>query len=316
MENTGSKQQETLSISPWRSLILIVIYFFIGMFVGQFLGALLAMMIFGLGFEQTLEIASNFQEEPNGKYVLYCLQFGSAVGAFIVAPLIYLYRTEKSSLAIFFNEKSRHIIPLSLTVFVTLSFMMVNSLLIEWNAEISFPESLEWLEEVFQEQESQMRQLTEYLTQFGSFQDFLIAFLIIAILPAVGEELLFRGLIQTQLGRALRSPHAAIWFTAFLFGAIHFQFYGLLPRVFLGAIFGYLYYWSGSLLLPMLGHFINNGFSLIMYYLYQEQAIEYNMEESAALPYSYILVFLLLGVAGFWYFRRFFRQQATEENNG
>ena len=314
MENIGSKQQETLSLNPWVSLILIVIYFFIGLFVGQFLGALLAMMMFGLGFEQTLQIASNFQQEPNGKYVLYCLQFGSAVGAFILAPLFYLYRTENSSLAIFFNRKSKHIIPLLLTIFITFSFMMVNSIFIEWNAEIDFPESLEWLEETFQQQEAQMRELTEYLTQFGSLSDFLIAFLIIAILPAIGEELLFRGLIQTQFSRALQNPHLAIWLTAFLFGAIHFQFYGLLPRMFLGAIFGYLYYWSGSLLLPMLGHFINNGFSLLMLYLYQNKAIEYNMEEASALPYSYILVFLLLGVAGFWYFRRFFRHIAPAGN--
>lgn len=293
---------------PGRALLLIIVYFFIGMFVGQFIGVLLAMLLFGLGYEQIVSISGDLMNEPNGRYVLYCLQFGSAVGAFIAAPLFYLHRFENHSFTVFFNKKSRHLIPIVLTIAITFAFMMVNSILIEWNANLTFPEGWERLEKVLQAQEEQMRQLTEYLTTFSSVGDFLVAIVIIAIIPAVGEELLFRGLIQTKMAGIFRNPHVAIWLTAFLFAAIHFQFYGLVPRLFLGAIFGYLYFWSGSLLLPMVAHFVNNGFSLIMYFLYQRDMVDFDVAETSALSNSYIIVFLLLGLACFWAYRRFFLQ--------
>jgi membrane protease YdiL (CAAX protease family) len=306
MENTGTKLQDSFTISPWRSLLILILYFFIGMFVGQFVGSLLAMLLFGLDFQETMQVVTNFRSAPNGKYILYCIQFGSAVGGFIVAPLLFLKRFGNNAFTAIFNKKSGHIIPLVLTVFITLAFMVVNSILIEWNANITFPAGWERFERLLQEQEEELRLLTEYLTEFNSVKDFLIAFLIIAIIPAIGEELLFRGLIQTNLAKALRNPHLGIWLTAFIFGAIHFQFYGLVPRLFLGAVFGYLYYWSGSLLLPMIAHFINNGFSLIMYYLAQQGAIEFDVAEATALPYSSILVFLLLGIVAAWWLRRYF----------
>lgn len=312
MENNGTKLQDSFAISPWPSLLIIILLFFIGMFVGQFVGSLLAMVLFNLSFPETMQAVTNFQSAPNGKYVLYCLQFGSALGAFIAAPLFFLKRFGNNAVTALFNKKSVHLIPIVLTVFITLAFMVVNTILIEWNANITFPAGMERIERVLQEQEEELRMLTEYLTDFNSTGDFLLAFVIIAILPAVGEELLFRGLIQTNLAKALRNPHLGIWLTALIFGAIHFQFYGMVPRLFLGAIFGYLYYWSGSLLLPVLGHFVNNGFSLIMYYLSQQGVIPFDVAETTALPYSSILVFLLLGLAAFWWFRSYFRSPIQE----
>ncbi|WP_017730264.1 CPBP family intramembrane glutamic endopeptidase [Nafulsella turpanensis] len=316
MRNNGTELQDSFTSKPWRALFIIILCFFIGMFVGQFFGALLAMLLFDLGFTEVLLVGTNYQNSPNAKYVLYCLQFGSALGAFIIAPLFYLYRLEQKPVSALFNSKAAKTIPIVLTVFITLSFMVVNSALIEWNATVDFPPSMESFERILQEQEEDLRLLTEFLTTFDSAWDFIIALLVIAVLPAVGEELLFRGLIQSKLQKALGNPHVAIWLTAFIFGAIHFQFYGLVPRLFLGAIFGYIFYWSGSLLLPIVAHFINNGFSLLMYYLYQQGAVEYDVAETSALPTSSILVFLLLGLVAFWafywYFRRAFAESAVE----
>lgn len=321
MENNGTNQQDSSSgnsihdparhargdrPSPGKALLLLIIYFFAGMFVGQFIGVLLAMGLFGISWDQVLYMASNVETEPNAKYVLYCLQFASALGAFIAGPLFYLHRHEHRSFSDFINQKSRHLIPIVLTVAITFSFMVVNSIFIEWNENVTFPEGMEQVEEFLKQQENQLRELTEYLTTFDSFQDFMLAFVIIAILPAIGEELLFRGLIQKKIAAIFRNPHAGIWLAAILFGIIHFQFYGLVPRIFLGALFGYLYYWSGSLLMPIIAHFINNGFSLLMFYLYQQDMVEFDVAETTALPSSYIIVFLLLGVACCWAYRRYF----------
>ena len=312
MESNGTPQKDYSIDSPWLRLFFIILYFLAGMFIGQFLGVLLAMLFSGLGFEQVIRLAENYMSEPNGKYILYSIQFGSALGGFIIAPILYLNRYENKGITDLTNSKANHIIPLVLTVVLTFSFMIVNSLLIEWNSSIVFPESLKWLEEILQAQEESRHQLTQYLIDFNSFADFLLAFVVVAILPAIGEELLFRGLIQRNLGKALLNHHLAIWITAFVFSAIHLQFYGLFPRMFLGVIFGYLYYWSGSLLLPVLAHFINNGFSLIMVYSFQLGMVNEDVTETTFLPNSYILVFLLLGGAGFWYLHHFFSTSSPQ----
>jgi membrane protease YdiL (CAAX protease family) len=90
---------------------------------------------------------------------------------------------------------------------------------------------------------------------------------IIAILPAVGEEFFFRGVLQKILIKLFKSGHVGIWVTAFIFSAIHFQFFGFVPRFILGLIFGYLFFWSGTLWLPVISHFINNAVPVIMAYI-------------------------------------------------
>src|SRR5690554_5832087 len=108
------------------------------------------------------------------------------------------------------------------------------------------------------------------MTRFDNAGDFILALIVIGLIPAVGEELLFRGLVQNQIGAITKNIHVAIWLAAFLFSTFHFQFYGFVPRMFLGVLFGYLYYWSGNLFIAMLAHFINNGLTLILLYMYQQ----------------------------------------------
>ncbi len=90
--------------------------------------------------------------------------------------------------------------------------------------------------------------------------------ILIAILPGIGEELIFRGILQKQLALIMKSPVLAIWIAAFLFSAIHLQFEGFLPRMVLGATLGYLYYWTGNLWVPVIAHAFNNGVQILIIY--------------------------------------------------
>jgi membrane protease YdiL (CAAX protease family) len=91
--------------------------------------------------------------------------------------------------------------------------------------------------------------------------------LMIAILPAIGEELLFRGVLLRLFREWTKNVHVAIIITALLFSFIHFQFYGFLPRFLMGVLFGYLVYWSGSLWVSVIAHFVNNGTAVIVAWL-------------------------------------------------
>jgi len=104
----------------------------------------------------------------------------------------------------------------------------------------------------------------------------------IAIIPAIGEELFFRGVMQRIFSDWFKNMHVAIFFTAFLFAAIHMQFYGMLPRMMLGVLFGYLYYWTGSLWVPVFAHFLNNGAAVIVSYLSSRGFISSGYEDFGA----------------------------------
>lgn len=103
---------------------------------------------------------------------------------------------------------------------------------------------------------------------------------VIAVIPAIGEEFIFRGFVQKNIMKATRNPHIAIWIAAIIFSAIHMQFQGFLPRVVLGGILGYLFYWTGNLWVPIFAHFINNAFQIIGQYFYQKGMVDINMDET------------------------------------
>ena len=99
-----------------------------------------------------------------------------------------------------------------------------------------------------------------------SLLDLGINLILIAIIPAVGEELLFRGYLQESFSKWLQNAHLAIIFSAFLFSAIHLQFHGFFPRFILGILLGYLFFWSGSIMIPIFAHFVNNALVVIFSY--------------------------------------------------
>lgn len=96
----------------------------------------------------------------------------------------------------------------------------------------------------------------------------------------------------------------AIWIAAIFFSAIHLQFYGFFPRLLLGALFGYIYYWSGNLWYPIFAHFVNNGFTLVMLYLYQQKATDIDLEATDAVPWSGALIAFAVGAVLLVYFKR------------
>ena len=127
-----------------------------------------------------------------------------------------------------------------------------------------------WLSGVEQwmiDKEDQADNLIDTLVSSNTFGTMMINLFIIALIPAIGEELIFRGVFQKIFVKLFKSGHLAIWVTAFIFSAIHFQFFGFIPRFILGLVFGYLFFWSGTLWLPVISHFINNAFPVILTYM-------------------------------------------------
>lgn len=133
-----------------------------------------------------------------------------------------------------------------------------------WNQQMVLPEWLKPIEEWMRAKEDEATRLTLAFLKVNNVGDYFINLVVIALLPAIGEEFLFRGAIQRSFKRMFANPHIAIWVAAFIFSAIHMQFFGFLPRLLLGAMFGYIYWWTGSIWYAVFAHFLNNGYAVTM----------------------------------------------------
>ncbi len=158
--------------------------------------------------------------------------------------------------------------------------------------------------------EDQSMVITEAFLTMNSPLDLLLNLLFMALAPAIGEEILFRGYLQQTLGNLIKNHHAAIWLAAFWFSAFHFQFYGFLPRMVLGAIFGYLFYWSGSLWIPILAHFVNNATAVIVHYFGKANGLEEKLEQFGTQEgtYWYLIPGIVLSTGIIWYFQKISRK--------
>lgn len=139
------------------------------------------------------------------------------------------------------------------------------NLLASWNEQLTLPSFLSDLEEWMKRQEENAAYTTEMFIRADSIGTLVVNIALIALLPALSEELCFRGTLQTLFSGKNGNTHIAVWVSAILFSAIHFQFYGFFPRMLLGALLGYLLLWSGSLWLPVLAHFTNNLMAVLLY---------------------------------------------------
>jgi membrane protease YdiL (CAAX protease family) len=229
--------------------------------------------------------------------------FTSLIGLIIV-PILYLWFSEHKPLSPFFRRENDIAKIFSIIPVLGVCFLIAISPITEWNMTFQFPDFLKDFGSWARVQEDKMMEMTKLLTNFDSTTEFILGLVVIAVLPGIGEELVFRGLIQNELYRSNRNIHIAIWTSAFLFSAIHMQFFGFVPRLLLGALFGYLYYWSGNLLIPMVAHFFHNGFTLTMLYLYNQGSTSINMDSEESAPLY--LVALCTGVtfALLYFFRK------------
>ena len=162
--------------------------------------------------------------------------------------------------AYFLTRKPPSVRDVLLSILLLLTAYPVAQAVYWLNKQIPLPQ---WLSRPEEGQQG----IIEAILQMDNSGEFVLAFVTVALIPAVGEELLFRGVVQQQLLRWQRKPQLAIWLTALFFSAVHMQFEGFFARLLLGAVLGYLYYWRGNLWLPILGHLCFNGLQVVAKYL-------------------------------------------------
>ena len=210
----------------------------------------------------------NKNTAPNIILVAKFLQISSQLGLFVLPALFFAYLTSNTPLKELKLNNSPTTSSIVLVIFITLLAIPFINILAIWNAELHLPHFMESVEIWMRDMQFKNDLLTEIILQMNSSNDILINVLMMVMLPAIGEELIFRGIIQKQLLKWINNPHWAIFITATIFSAFHLQFLGFFSRLLLGIIFGYFFYYSKNIWTAVTAHFINNGLalSLVLFY--------------------------------------------------
>jgi len=190
-----------------------------------------------------------------------------SIGVFVLPPFFLAFLISVKPFRFLSLEKNKkNLLDIILVVLFMIIIIPFINLLGDWNHQIVLPKFLSGFEDWMKISEDQATQLTEKFLNVRNIQGLLFNIFLISVLPAIGEELYFRGSLQGIL-QQWKGIRISIWITAIIFSTIHFQFYGFVPRMLMGAFFGYLLFWSENMWLPIVAHFTNNVLAIIFYYL-------------------------------------------------
>lgn len=285
-------------LHPLLQILLMLALVAAGLCVGSFVGLGVAILGFGVPAGQIAQLATKPALVPHGWYALMLMQGLQLAGAGAGAAL--LPRVLRRSLGSYFAPRplGEAWWPVAAAVLVV-CLLPVLSPVVAWNAGVHFPAFLQDFEHWARAEEDQLADLTKNLMQLPTAGRLAVGLLVVAVVPAVAEELVFRGVMQPNLVRWFNSRHVGVWLTAAVFSAIHVQFFGFVPRMLLGLLLGYLYEWSGNILVPMAAHFTNNAFQLVLVYLAQHGLLSatFDADATPVLPWPTIAGAALLSAA-------------------
>ena len=280
---------DTHPFSKFIFSLFIILATFLITFV---IGFLIAIPIFHINITDLTNVLTDYNDPDNIKFLKY-LQTIQAIGLFIIPAFIigYFFYTRST---IYLKFKYITIRPVVLTIIILFASVPIINSLTVLNEGMQFPDWLGGVENWMKEKEMSAQDLTVAFLKMDTVGSLFFNIIMIGILPSIGEELIFRGIFQRLFAEWTKNIHWGIIIAAFLFSAMHMQFYGFLPRMLLGVLLGYLFYWSGSIWVPMLGHFVNNTTAVIVYYFYADEMTK-DIENFGANEGSFI--FLVLGIA-------------------
>jgi uncharacterized protein len=261
--------------TPYRKFLIVVGLTLIGAVFFTALGTGMCNLFFGINMTGD---ASMLDDQGNTSLVnaFRLFQGLAAIGTFILPAWAasYLFSTETSSY-LGLTKK-----PTLVQIAGVFALLIVAIPFINWmmqvNGSMNLPAAFKELQDWMAMTEAQAAKFTKLLLGSTGVDDLFINLIVIAIIPAIGEELLFRGVIQKLFTELANSKGFAVILTAILFSALHMQFFGFFPRFALGIMLGFLYVWSGSLWVSVTAHFINNAMAVILTWCMERGMINFN----------------------------------------
>ncbi len=277
-------------ISPPIILMLLALLILIGMIIGSGISFMLGKLM-GYSLTEAMESLNADSSLSQRNFIRLALLANHLV-LFVIPPLVLAF--------IFFKKKWYHFLEwhklsferfgvnIVLGALLLLTSMPLVQYLFYLNKKLPLPE---WARAI---EESTMGMIKHLVLTDSSIELFFNIF-VIAVIPAIGEEMVFRGVIQKKLEQWFQNSHGAIWLAAAIFSGFHLQLEGFFPRLFLGAILGYLFYWSKSLWIPICIHFLHNALQILVMQLVMKDPVNMpDLEDMEQIPLWGVGISILL----------------------
>jgi membrane protease YdiL (CAAX protease family) len=277
------------NFSSSLQLISFVVITIISVFIVYVLGMLIALPFWGSESLIALTSKMDVNLTENIMFFKY-LQIISQLGMFIIPPVLFAFFVNgniANYLKIRFSPNLYSLLAGMLVLIVSIPFI---NYLVSLNAMMHLPSAFSGIESWMKDAENNAEVFTKAFLNVTTLQGLGLNLFMIALLPAIGEEFMFRGVLQKLFRDWCGNIHIAIIIAAFLFSAMHFQFFGFFPRFVLGLILGYLFYFSNNLWVPIAAHFFNNAVAVIFSYLSNKSIIKTDIDTIGNSSNDYLLV--------------------------
>lgn len=279
-----------------KFLLALSVMFTVGSII-YFSSAIIGAAIFNVSLKEILNLDPGFVS-PGYLKLLQYLQVMQSFALFIIPSLLLsVLFSEKPSEFLSTKNKS-HIYLYLIGIALIISILPFINYVEDLNSRLKLPVQLKSLEDWMKTSEKNAATITESFLKVNAISALMFNFFMMALLPAVGEEFMFRGIFQRIFSEMFKNVHVGIIISAAFFSAIHFQFYGFVPRMLLGMMFGYLLVWSGSIWIPVAAHFFNNATGVLYYYLQNKGVAGKSLDQvGTATDYPIATVFSVIVTA-------------------
>ncbi len=300
----------------WIQLLFFGILTAGSMILFTFTGQLISILAYGFpAYREAMQLLASPTEteeiatlSPSLIPVLAISQITSQIGLFVIPPILFMVLLRGSRA---YSSLALTDIPKAYTLLMTFAMIVLVLPLIAWltgiNMAIPLPLALERAEE-------NANAIVRIFFNDSGTGRFILNLCMVAIIPAIGEELFFRGVIQSYLIKGFRNVHLGVFVAAILFSFFHFQFHGFIPRLLLGLLFGYLMVWSGNLWVPVLAHFFNNGAAVVIEFLNRRGLLGTGYEEFGHDTEGLAVVLSAIFTATICFFIWYYEQQKRSDH--
>jgi uncharacterized protein len=265
------------SLTPGVKILALIMVMIITFLVVLAVGVAFSIPFFGLDILDKIAAISDYSD-PQTIFALKYFQIVNQLGVFIVPAILFVILTDDNFRGYLSLDKGiKRFSTLFGFIVLTVSLPFI-SWLVQVNSTMHFPDFLAGVEKWMRNSEDNAQKLTEAFLSANHWSGLVVNLVMIAGLAAIGEELIFRGILVRLFREWTGNVHLSVIIPAILFSALHMQFYGFFGRVALGIILGYLFVWSGSLWVPVLVHFFNNAMAVIISFLDKRGVMSADLE--------------------------------------
>ena len=277
---------------------------------------LLALIIIGLILGTVIGFAYVFitKSNPQDLNALRFMQISSQLFTFVFPPIAYAFLVKEKPVNAL-GLKSSKILWFLIGTAMIFAIMPLNSIFAEWNANLTLPDSMSRIEHLMKQMQESATAMIEKFVSVDTIGGLILNLFMIAGLAAIGEELLFRSIIQTSLIKICKNAHVGILIASAIFSFIHLEFYGFVPRLILGMLLGYMFYFSGSIWVPMLMHFLNNGTVVLIYFLNNKGITNIDVDTFGQTSIPILIVSIVVMIALFLFSIKYSYKERTIASN-